>query len=52
MVFNLLLDFIFDKFFKKKTMNSFFNTGFTITFFGYMPEGAVVNSWELIRSFS
>lgn len=52
MVFNLLLDFIFDKIFLKKTMNSFLNTGSKIKFFGYMRERAVVNSWELIQSFS
>ena len=37
----------FDKILQKKIMNSFLNTDSLIKFFGYMPNGAEVNSCEL-----
>jgi aldose 1-epimerase len=47
MIFNLILNFTFDKKYIKIIMNSFLNKYSTIKFFGNLPDGGVIDSCEL-----
>ena len=47
MIFNLILNFTFDKKNIKIIMNSFLNQYSTIKFFGNLPDGGVIDSCEM-----
>jgi aldose 1-epimerase len=47
MIFNLILNFTFDKKNIKIIMNSFLNQYSTIKFFGNLPDGGIIDSCEL-----
>jgi aldose 1-epimerase len=49
MIFNLILNFTFDKKYIKIIMNSFLNKYSTIKFFGNLPDGGIIDSCEMIN---
>ncbi len=46
-IIDLILNLVFDKKNIKKVMDSFLNTYSVIKFFGYMPDGGIIDSCEL-----